>query len=197
VARFIRYAQDAGEIAVPPGSEHWTRRRLILRPAFTERLRQRTFIDARAVARLAPEVASMADKLKDDGVYRRFLAWSSLLTTSTTISGTLTPTMLFMHRQNGMQILHHLMLAQAPDRTRMLEEAPISRNQLSQTFGVSRAHINRLLADAEAQGLLTCPNPTRVVFSPILSRDYERTRAFLFQISHAAYLTTLATEPVS
>jgi DNA-binding transcriptional regulator LsrR (DeoR family) len=103
--------------------------------------------------------------------------------------------MLFLERECGMRILQHLMQEQAPDRERMLESAPISRNQLSQLYGVSRAHINRLLADAEARGLLSFPTPRRVVFSPELSEDYERTMAAVIQRYHAAYLATLATEP--
>jgi hypothetical protein len=34
-----------------------------------------------------------------------------------------------------------------------------------------------------------------VIFSPILSDDFERTMAYIFQLIHAAYLATLATEP--
>jgi hypothetical protein len=195
-ARFIKFAQGAGEIAVPPGSDHWTRRRLILRPAFVARAQQRAIIEARAIARFAPEIASLPDKLSNMETYRRFLVWSAALMPPEPYSTTPSAIMLFLQRECGMRILQHLALDQAPDRTRMLESAPISRNRLSQLYGVSRAHINRLLGDAEAQGLLSFPTPRRVDFSPVLSEAYELTFASLFQRYHAAYLATLATEAV-
>jgi hypothetical protein len=195
VAQFIRFAQDAGEIAVPPGSEHWTRRRLILRPAFVDRARGRAIIEARAIARFMPEIASLADKLENPETFRRFLMWSTVLMPPDPYSSTPSAIMLFLQRECGMRMLQHLALDQAPDRARMLESAPISRNHLSRLYGVSRAHINRLLTDAEAQGLLSFPAPRRVTFSPALSDAFERTIASLFQRSHAAYLATLATEP--
>ena len=193
VARFIHFAQDAGEIVVPAGAEHWTRRRLTLRPAFVERLRRLTISEARAIARLAPELAAMADSLEDDATYRRFLTWLGVLASHDRVVGPPTPLTMFLQRQSGMRMLYHLALEQAPDRGRMLEEAALSRNQLSQLYEVSRAHINRLLVDAEAAGLLTCPTPPRVVFSPALSDDFERTMAFLIQIARAAFVATLAT----
>ncbi len=193
VAQFIRFAQDAGEIVVPPGSEPWTRRRLTLRPAFVDRLRLRSIADARAVSRVAPEIAPLIDSLEEDATYRRFLTWVGALATHERVVGPPTPVTMFLQRRSGMRILYHLTLAQAPDRGRLLEEAAISRNQLSQLYEVSRAHINRLLADAEAEGLLSCPTPTRVVFSPTLSDDFERTLAFIIQINQAAFVATLAT----
>jgi hypothetical protein len=193
VAQFIRFAQDAGEIVVPPGSEPWTRRRLTLRPAFVERLRRRTITDALVVSLIAEELAPLVDSLEDDATYRRFLTWIGVLATHDRLVGPPTPVTMFLNRRSGMRILYHLTLAQAPDRGRMLEEASISRNQLSQLYEVSRAHINRLLADAEAEGLLHCPTPTRVVFSPALSDAFERTLAFIIQINRAAFVATLAT----
>jgi hypothetical protein len=195
VAQFIRVAQDAGEISIPPGSEHWTRRRLILHPRFVERLRQRAVVEVRAIGRFAPEIAPLADKLAELGTFRHLLAWSGTLISSDPYANTPSAIMMFLHRECGMRILQHLALSQPPERTRMLEAAPISRNQLSGLYGVSRAHINRLLADAQAQGLLTCPTPRRVEFSQALSDDYELTLARMFQLYHAAYLATLATEP--
>ncbi len=193
VAQFIRFAQDAGEIVVPPGSEPWTRRRLTLRPAFVDRLRRQSITDARTVSRIAPEIAPLIDSLDDDATYRRFLTWVGVLATHERVVGPPTPVTMFLQRRCGMRILYHLALAQAPDRRRLLEEAAISRNQLSQLYEVSRAHINRLLADAEADGLLSCPAPTRVVFSPALSDDFERTLAFVIQMNRAAFVATLAT----
>ena len=193
VAQFIRFAQDHGEIAVPPGSEHWTQRRLILKPAFVDRARRRSINDARVISRLAPDIAPLVDALEDDTTHRRFLTWSGVLATRERVVGPETPVTMFLHRHSGMRILYHMTLEQPPDRPQMLSEAPLSRNHLSQLYEVSRAHINRLLADAEADGLLTCPTPTRVVFSRALSDDFEKTVAFSIQLNRAAFAATLAT----
>jgi hypothetical protein len=197
VAQFIRFAQDAGEIAVPAGHEHWTRRPLILRPVFIDRLRQRTLVQARAAARIAPEIEPLIEGLNDDVIFRRFLSWAAILSTPERVVGPPTPVTMFLQRHSGMRILNHLMLAQAPDRTRLLEEAPLSRNQMSQLYGVSRAHINRLLADAQAQGLLHCPSPMRVAFSPELSDDFERTMAFMIQLTRAQFVAAFGIPPTA
>ena len=193
VARFIRFAQDAGEIVVSPGSDHWTRRRLILRPVFIERLRRRSICDARAISRLAPEIAPLVDSLEHDVTFRRFLTWMGVLATHDRIVGPSTPLTMFLQRHSGMRILYHLALTQSPDRGQLLETAAISRNQLSHLYEISRAHINRLLSDAEAAALLTCPTPKQIVFSQALSDDFERTLAFIVQINRAAFVATLAT----
>jgi hypothetical protein len=195
VAQFIRFAQDAGEIAVPAGHEHWTRRRLILRPAFIERLRQRGLVQARAAAKIAPEIEPLIDALSDEAIFRRFLSWGAALSTPERMVGPTTPVTMFLRRHSGLRILNHLTLAQSQNRAHLLEEAPLSRNQLSQLYGVSRAHINRLLADATAQGLLHCPSPQRVVFSPQLSDDFERTMAFLIQLTRAQFVAAFAVPP--
>lgn len=190
VAQFIRFAQDAGEITVPAGPEPWTQRRLGLRAVFVERLQRRAINEARVISRLAPEIAPLAASLEDDATYRRFLLWSAVLATRERMVGPTTPVTMFLQRQSGMRILYHLTLDQPPGRERLLEDAALSRNQLSKLYRVSRAHINRLLADAEADGLLSCPRPNRVVFSAALSDDFERTMAFIIQMNRAAFVAT-------
>ena len=102
---------------------------------------------------------------------------------------------MFGMREAGLLILYDLMLSQPPDRERLLEAAPISRAALSRRFGVSRAHVNKMLSDASDAGLINCPTSDRVVFSPALSAGIERQCAEVFQLTRAAALIALATLP--
>ena len=75
-----------------------------------------------------------------------------------------------------MSILFDLLASQSPDRTRLLEEAPLSRYALARRYAVSRAHINKLLAESghtEAIG-------DRVTFSETLSDALEAHFALIF-----------------
>ena len=85
----------------------------------------------------------------------------------------------FLNREAGIHILWELMLSQAPERPRLLTDAPISRNALSHRYDVSRAHINKLLADsghAQADG-------DRVYFSEALSDRLERHMALVLRLN--------------
>jgi hypothetical protein len=95
---------------------------------------------------------------------------------------------LFLERDCGMTILFRLMLSQDRPRDRLLVSAGLSRAALSREFDVSRAHINRLLADAASRGLLSCPAPDVVQFSAILSRDVDLMLAQTLQITRAALM---------
>ena len=99
---------------------------------------------------------------------------------------------MFLERDRGTSILFRLMLSQARPRPRLLMEAPISRSSLSREFEVSRIHVNRLLADASAAGLLTVPEPDRVVFSELLSDAVERMLAATLQLTRASLLAAAA-----
>ena len=79
-----------------------------------------------------------------------------------------------------MSILFDLLASQPPERSRLLEEAPLSRYALARRYGVSRAHINKLFAESghtEAIG-------DRVVFSETLSDALEAHFALVFAHNH-------------
>jgi DNA-binding transcriptional regulator LsrR (DeoR family) len=91
-----------------------------------------------------------------------------------------------------MRILQHLVLRQPAERTRLLEAAPLSRAQMSRRYGVSRTHINRILADAEAAGAITLPAPDRVAFAPAFSDEVEAYFAGQFQVLRVVAQTMAA-----
>jgi hypothetical protein len=192
VMAFIRHAQGAGELIVPAGSGPWTQRRLTLTPVFIERFRKANGNYARMAARIWPELSDLTARLADDQFLGRYVAGVALASQAAVAEGAATPRSerLFLERDCGMLILFRLLTSQSHERTRLLDTAPLSRARLSREFGVSRAHINRLLGDAASRRLLNLPATDTVVFSPSLSDDVERMIGDTLQITRAALLVS-------
>jgi hypothetical protein len=185
VLAFVHYGLDTGRLALTPGSEPWVRRRLTLTPAFIDPTRRRLVAQFEAAALLAPEVAAALSRLTPDiAVRQACISIGMLLTLRPELNrnpgGPLRQ--IFIARDGGMRMLQHLMLGQTKTRARLLECAPISRAELSRRYGVSRTHVNRLLADAEAAGALRLEGRDRVVFSPTFSEEVEAFIAGQFQV---------------
>jgi CRP-like cAMP-binding protein len=136
---------------------------------------------------VAPELAEVAERLGDPASYQRFMVSLAMMMGGRPdlFRGPPTPLRLFMDRHGGMDVLRDLTRSQAPGRTRLLEAAPLSRSGLARRNNVSRTQVMRLLADAQAQGLLSVTRD-RVVFSPVLSDDAERHLAFTIQTARLA-----------
>ena len=196
VLQIVRRCEAAGDLEVAAdGPALWTRRRMTLSGTLLRIFRHRARLDLEAMTTLAPEVRSILDRFDDNAFFLRYVWHVGLFTAGRDSLGVFTPrspTYLFLEREAGMLMLFDLLGAQAADRERLLEAAPISRYALSGRYDVSRVHINKMLADAAAAGLLTCPATDRVAFSPTLSDGLERQYAFLFQLSRAAGLASLA-----
>jgi hypothetical protein len=198
VRQFLSYAYMHGQISLTDGVGHWTKRRLIFGPSLMNILRNRQLIELKGLSQLTGEVHALPAYIEDEANFLRYVLWTGALTSLRpdlfhVPSGL--PMHLFNDRDAGMVILYDLMLAQKPDRTRLLEEAPISRNRLSQRFNVSRAHINKLLADGTEMGLLSCPANDRVAFTPKLSEALERQFAIHYQASRAGARAAFAATP--
>jgi hypothetical protein len=194
VLDFLRRTQAAGLIQVPPGEAVWTQRPLVLQPAFSEVLRTRALVEVGAAGMLFPEIGSPSSVIGDDGSLRRFLSWLAVLTTVRRPFIRIAaddPLALFLHREVGMLILYDVMLGQPPGRARLLEAATFSRNALSQKFGVSRVHVNRLFSDVAALGHLSFTASDRVVFAPQLSEALEFRVAVNMQMTRASALASM------
>jgi CRP-like cAMP-binding protein len=135
---------------------------------------------------LAPEVASTLPRLVSDTlVQQTTVTLAMLLATRPELTanpgGPLRE--IFVAREGGMRIVQHLLLRQSKTRGRFLQAAPLSRADLSRNHGISRTHINRLLAEAEAAGVLSLDGPNRVVFSPAFSDEVEAYIAGMLQVN--------------
>jgi hypothetical protein len=173
---FLQYAQTRGLLTAAPGLEPWSRRRLMLAPAFMAPLRAQFRGLVEAAALVAPEVADALPRLQPDAGVRAAVTVATLLNAThpelrRNPGGPFRE--IFLARDGGMRVLQQLMLSQAPGRERLLEAAALSRAELARRQRVSRTHVNRILADAQTAGALSLPAPDRVLFTPALSDEVE------------------------
>ncbi|MGZ6039269.1 MAG: hypothetical protein ACXWKR_11400 [Phenylobacterium sp.] len=185
VLAFVLYALDNGRFSLAPGPEPWVRRRLTLTPTFIETTRRRVVSQLQTAAIVAPEVEAALLRLSSDAAVQQASVSVGLLLAmrpdlNRNQGGPLRQ--IFIARDGGMRMLQHLLLGQPKARSRLLEAAPLSRAALSRRYGVSRTHVNRLLADAEAAGALHLEGHDRVVFSPAFSDEVEAYMAGQVQV---------------
>jgi hypothetical protein len=186
VQQVVRRCQEMGEMTVEAGPGLWTRRRMRVGAGLIRALRERALIDFTAMLRLAPELSGAAEIAQtEDGFATYAIAVSTVANLRPDIfAPTNAPQIgFFLDREAGMLILFDLIGAQAADRERLLETAVISRYALARRYGVSRAHINKLLAES---GHIDSIESDRVVFNPTLSRAMERHYAVVFQLNRCA-----------
>jgi hypothetical protein len=192
VQQVVRRCQDIGEMVVAPGAGMWTRRPMRLGDGLIRTLHTRALIDYRAALPLAPELADgagLADT--DEGFGDYLLCISTIVSQRRDLFAfeNSPPISFFLEREAGMPILLDLIGAQSADRKRLLEEARISRYALSKRYGVSRAHINKLIAES---GHIGCLSSDRVVFSETLSSAMERHYSLVFHLNHCVAQALLA-----
>lgn len=187
VTEFLRLAQDAGDLVVPGGSERWTRRRLILRPRFLERMRRRMAIEVEG-ARIIDPALPPPTVLDEDAALAHFCFWLGALSTvhRDMVAGPWTPIEIFLSRKSGGRILSRLIADQPAERSRLMESVRISRSGLAREFGVSRAHVNKMLADAQAAGALALSGSETVVFTQAFSDNAAHTFALVLQFMRAS-----------
>ena len=179
VNQVVRRCQEIGQFTVEDGPGIWTRRRARLGPGLLDMLHERALCDMRAAVSLTPELKGGIEALRTEaGAISALmhLGFVSGERPDLFAFGKKRPINFFLDREAGMSILFDLLASQSPDRTRLLEEAPLSRYALARRYAVSRAHINKLLAESghtEAIG-------DRVTFSETLSDALEAHFALIF-----------------
>jgi len=186
VQQVIRRCQDVGELTVGDGAGLWTRRPMRMGERLIRILRERALIDLTAMLCLAPELAGAAELAEtDDG----FLNYAIALAMITNARRDLfafrerSPVNFLLDREAGMLIVCDFVSTQPLDQPRLLEQAAISRYALARRYGVSRAHINKILAES---GHMECVGDDRVVFSEALSLALEQHFALVFQLNRCA-----------
>ncbi len=198
-ARALAYADrglGAGLLELDPGVQSWTKRRLIVRPAFRHIFRAPPMRVLRAALELAPDLAEAAAHLADDGKFALgMLAIGYLAKNARRFGIPPNPVMeFFIARECGLLVLQHLAGRQASGRERLLENARILKFEVAQRCGVSRAHLDTLLADAAAAGLLSLPGRKRVIFDPALDEAFSQWA--VLQIQGLRYMARAMTAAV-
>ena len=203
VGRALKYVEHLlryGLVQAEPGEGRWTTHRLTLGPILIGHYRTRFRATLEALSLFDPSTAPALDLIDTD----EFLPLCLTLAGANGDRSDLARTVyargmgIFMERDCGMLILMDLMLGQAQGRGRLLEGARLSRYGLARDYGVSRAHINKLLADAGAAGLLTLEaDGSAVAFSPHLSEVLELHNAAIFHGLRAGIAQYLASRPAA
>jgi len=186
VQQVIRRCQDMGELMVEDGPGLWTRRPMRMGERLLRILRERAVIDLKATLLLAPELTGALERAEsEDGFLTYAIALSMIADTRRDLFAFRdhSPINFLLDREAGMLIAFDFVSTQPLDQPRLLQEAAISRYALARRYGVSRAHINKILAES---GHMECVGDDRVVFSEALSSAMERHFALVFQLNQCA-----------
>jgi DNA-binding GntR family transcriptional regulator len=149
-------------------------------------------ISIEATAMLLPEAGDGLVRLPADPGFRVRVkdALGRILVSRPDLYPLDAPVRLFQDRDGGNRMLDALILDQRPDRSRLLEDCKVNRSALARSTFCSRAHINQLIRDGEASGLLTLMGRS-VHVSAALSDDVERYFAAFFFILGSAVTQAL------
>jgi hypothetical protein len=185
VQQLVRRCQEIGAMTVESGPGRRTRRPMRLGGELIRIMRERALADFGAMLALVPELGDAVRIVDtDEGFISYGVCVATLLSRRPDLFAFSAPPIdFFLEREAGMAILLSFIGAQRPDRARLLEEAPISRYALSRRYGVSRAHINKLLSDS---GHIDRAADDRVAFSEALSEALERHFAAVFELNRCA-----------
>jgi hypothetical protein len=101
---------------------------------------------------------------------------------------------LFVDRNAGTMIMFYLLTHAAPAASADQQPIRISISNLSRRFGVSRAHVRKLLNDAAAEGLLTRAGPEGedVELTPVFTEVAENFFAATFVVLAHSVMSALA-----
>lgn len=176
VLAFVDRGLSSRCFTLVPGSQPWTKRRLILEGAFRDTLRRSLSGAMNALRNIAPEVADAVPLLCDDDRFAAAAASLAVLARDGPALGmpAMPAVAFFIHRDGGLRLLQDLVGRQEPDRARLLTAARLPMSEVARRCGVSRIHLETLLEDAAAAGLLSRPTRDLVAFSAALNEDFER-----------------------
>ncbi|MBP8247987.1 MAG: hypothetical protein KAX56_14050, partial [Phenylobacterium sp.] len=181
--KYVEHLLRYGLVSAEPGGGRWTTHRLTLGPILLGHYRVRFRAILEALRLFDPAVTPALDMVQTEEFLPLCLALAGANDDSSELARQIYADGLglFLERDCGMLILMDLMLAQPADRSRLLDRAPLSRYGLARDYGVSRAHINKLLSDAAAAGLLSLEDDGgAVLFSHRLSDLLELHNAAIF-----------------
>jgi AraC-like DNA-binding protein len=137
-------------------------------PAFEDAWRDHLKAALAAAAILEPTVAPVIAMLDDTALYQHFLTIQATRLYALAQAPDALPSFstAFLHPLAGCSILHALTLACTDAGFARLDGATVSLAALARRFGVSEAHVRRVLKRAEANGLLLHLGPGRRAFAP-------------------------------
>lgn len=179
-------------VRVDGGDELTTETPLMPAPRFHAVMAGILGLGLAATARVAPEAAPALTRLADQRFALRLsLEFARLHIARPWLFPLERPLRLFHDRNGGVAILSVLLARQRPGRRRLMETCEVSRSALARAGHCSRAHIIRLLLEAENRGLVIRADRT-IEVTALLSDDVEHYFANLFVGLGGAAMAALA-----
>ena len=182
VRAYMDYGLAHGRFELEPGEQPWTQRRLVVRPAF-----RRPVVDAligvmERAGSAAPSLVAAADRLRAGlGIGAAIVGLQQLWISSAGLGVPRLPEIeFFLARDGAMTLLNDLSLRQDGGRAALLTAAPLRRRETAARIGISRGHLDRILKDAAAAGLLVVGDG-EVAFAPALSEAFALWSAIQLQ----------------
>ncbi|MBS0332273.1 MAG: helix-turn-helix domain-containing protein [Proteobacteria bacterium] len=142
-----------------------------------------------AIHAVMPAMTGLAERLSDRDVFRRLMAaaWMALIQTPE-LQAPEPDVAIFLYRNGGPRLLQLAAAQPAEASGPLLGRLRMSRTELAAVMGVSRPHLNLMLRDGEAMGLLKAGRG-EVQFSARLSDRYGRHHARQFEAIRRAALS--------
>jgi hypothetical protein len=175
VTAFVDRCLRTGSLALSPGSEPWTRRRLRPTSAFVQPLGRMLAARMRAVSPLASELEAAAAKLGSDAAVATAITEGVRVSTSMHGQdlGWLQPLMFFMGRDGGMRFVEYLVAQQSEPRAGLLAPVKVNKSQAARACWVSRRHLDTLIVDGAAADLLKVDPSGTIEMAPAVGEALE------------------------
>jgi DNA-binding MarR family transcriptional regulator len=181
-AAMVAVMRAAGYLAVVQGTGDRRERRLMATELLIASQRERWRCQFRAIALLMPELAPVLEVLERADFVEAFIQrLGALFRAGVRVLAGARGLQLFAERNAGMSILFAL-LAAGTEGQGAPSTVSISISALARRFGVSRAHVLKLLRDAESRGFLrrTGSAGESIVVLPPLTDAADRFFATVF-----------------
>jgi DNA-binding MarR family transcriptional regulator len=142
---------------IVPAPEQQDRRSRRYIPSAKHRLNsERSFRESLlATAILIPEARRVAERIDDPAIFKTVVLRLGDGLASAIRRDAKNAVSLFDRRNAGLGVLYHIAMSGRPgDAFPPRDPVPLSINAMANAFGVSRAHVRKLLTDAETEGYL-------------------------------------------
>ncbi len=180
VAAFLTRMRDEGHLTMRRDASGALERHLQASPAYLDAFRRSRLSMVNALALMRPEAAQAAAAIAGDGflsietqVLRHHAAHRARFQTRPG-----DPLYNLIERDAALNIAFAWLGEQPVEREHMYEIVTLNTAALARRFGVSRIHVERLVADLQTRGLATLDRRTRLLtFEPAFSEAYETVSA--------------------
>ncbi len=183
---FVEKARALGLISFSPDERIWTIRPLTLNPSLTTTVLDMTKISLRGASMIIPELRDLASQIDVNHGFHQLLAAGAMMSIAGSELFEEEPQITFFTgRVGGGRFLESMTAARSHTPANREKAFALGRSKLAAAMGVSRIHLNRLLADAEERAYVKV-QAEGITLSTDCSHAYDHFMARLFEIAFQA-----------